>query len=643
MSKIAVDRLLRIKKLLLKEQEEDYRQYKELFLRVNLDQRRKNGVTWHPVKINHEELGAGELMHVELERTTYTDLPHQFTSGKNVTLYTEREGETKEINGTIKQVQRNVMRVVMHVDELPDWCYEGKLGVNIQFDDHSYTVMQEALDEVISAKDNRVAELRDLIEAKDGFQFEPEDESLIVPGLNLSQTRAVRKVVAAKDIMVIHGPPGTGKSTSLAHAIRETLKYESQVLVCAPTNTAVDVMTEKLIELGVDVLRLGHPARMNDDLVRSSVDGRVTASPYYKEIKELRKQAEEYFRLAGKHKRTYGREEAQERAFNYSEARKCIKDARILEDYITEELFKTAQVICCTPVTSKHKALNRKKFKTLFFDEASQALEPMLWVPLLKCNRLILAGDHYQLPPVVKSQEAKNGGLDVTILDRCVTSASSVVLLNKQYRMNDLIMGFSNRWFYGNELKSDDTVANHALVNDDTSPLSISLEFIDTAGCGFDEIQNPETLSYCNPDEGRIVYQYLDELITQYNHYSNYPTLDIGIIAPYREQREWLQEHLNEQPCVVSGRHHIQVKTIDGFQGEERDVIIISLVRSNARGEIGFLSDLRRMNVAITRARKKLVLVGDSATISKDAFYKQFLDYCEEKGIYRTAWEFSNL
>ena len=642
MSSAAVERLLRMKQLLKKEQEEDYRQYKELFLRVNIDQRRKNGVTWFPIKINNEELGAGELMHLEVERTTFTDLPHQFSSGKNVNLFTERDGEALEVNGTIKQVSRNTMRVVMHTDELPDWCYEGRLGVNIQFDDHSYTVMQDALDEVLAARHNRVAELREMIEGGQSFAFDKEDESLIVAGLNLSQTRAIRKVISARDIMVIHGPPGTGKSTSLAHAIRETLKHEKQVLVCAPTNTAVDVITEKLIELGIDVLRLGHPARMNDELVRTSVDGRVTASQYYKEIKDLRRQAEEYFRLAGKHKRSYGPQEARERAFNYSEARKCIKDARLLEDYITDELFKTAQVICCTPVTSKHKGLARKKFKTLFFDEASQALEPMLWVPLLKCERLILAGDHFQLPPVVKSHEAKSGGLDVTVLDRVVKNETAVALLNKQYRMNEVIMGFSNRWFYGNELKSDETVATHTLVNEEGSFLNQSLEFIDTAGCGYDEIQNPETLSYSNPEEGRIVYKYLNELLEVYGTYPSYPSLEIGVISPYREQREWLQEQLHEQPFMEQPHHQVQVKTIDGFQGEERDVIVISLVRSNDRGDIGFLSDLRRMNVAITRARKKLVLVGDSATIGKEPFYREFLEYCEKNGVYRTAWEFMN-
>ncbi len=642
MSLPSVERLMRMKKLLKKEQDEDYRQYKDLFLRVNIDQRRKNGVTWFPIKINNEELGAGELMHLEVERTTYTDLPHQFSSGKNVTLFTERDGETQEVNGTIKQVSRNTMRIVMHTDELPDWCYEGRLGVNIQFDDHSYTVMQEALDEVIGARNNRVAELRDIIEGDQPFGFDKEDDTLVVPGLNLSQTRAIRKVMSTRDIMVIHGPPGTGKSTSLAYAIRETLKHEKQVLVCAPTNTAVDVITEKLISLGVDVLRLGHPARMNDDLVKSSVDGRVTASQYYREIKDLRRQAEEYFRLAGKHKRSYGAEEARERAFNYAEARKCIKDARILEDYITDELFKTAQVVCCTPVTSKHKGLVRKKFKTLFFDEASQALEPLLWVPLLKCERLVLAGDHYQLPPVVKSQEAKSGGLGITVLDRVVENDQVVALLNKQYRMNQLIMGFSNHWFYGNELTSDETVATHTLVNDEGSLLAASLEFIDTAGCGYEEVQNPETLSYSNPEEGRTVYKYLTEMLEMYGTYPSYPSLEIGVISPYREQREWLQDHLPEQPFMATPHHHIQVKTIDGFQGEERDVIIISMVRSNDRGDIGFLSDLRRMNVAITRARKKLVLVGDSATIGKEPFYRELLEYCEKNGVYRTAWEFMN-
>lgn len=635
----AIERLKEVKHLLKIERDEDFRLYKELFLRVNLEQRKKNGVTWYPIKINSEELGSGDLLHLEIERTTQIDKPHQFSSGKNVSLFSNQQNEIFEITGTIKSVYKNSLKLIIHSDELPDWCYEGKLGLNIQFDDNSYTEMQKALDTVIDAKYNRVAELREMIEGTIPITFDKIIDDILIPQLNLSQNRAVRHVLSVNDIGVVHGPPGTGKTTSLVQAIRLTLQNEKQVLVCAPTNSAVDLLTEKLVELGIDVLRLGHPARMADELLNSSVDGRVAASPYYRDIKNLRRNAEEYFKMAGKYKRVFGKEEAQQRTAYYTEAKNCIKEARLLEDFITDELFKTAQVICCTPVTSTHRALARKRFKTLFFDEASQALEPMVWIPLLKCNRLILCGDHFQLPPVVKSQLAKKGGLDQTLLDKCIAIPKAVVLLNRQYRMSNAIMGFSNHYFYNNELIADESVSNHSLINDESSYLSKSIEFIDTAGCSFDEVQNPETLSYFNPKEGDILFKHLQQLLNEYSVFEHAPVIEIGIISPYREQREWLKENIIDVELVKTKVESLSVKTIDGFQGEERDVIYISLVRSSEKHEIGFLSDLRRMNVAITRAKKKLVVIGDSATIGSSPFYQAFLEYCEKHGAYRTAWE----
>jgi ATP-dependent RNA/DNA helicase IGHMBP2 len=637
----AIERLKRVKDLLKIERDEDYRLYKELFLRVNLEQRKKNGVTWYPIKINTEELGSGDLLHLEIERTSQLDKPHQFNSGKNVSLFSNQQNETLEITGTIKSVSKNSLKLIIHSDELPDWCYDGKLGLNIQFDDNSYHEMQRALDIVIEAKNNRVAELREMIEGKIPLSFEKINTDLLIPQLNLSQNRAVRHVLSVNDIGVLHGPPGTGKTTSLVQAIRLTLQTENQVLVCAPTNSAVDLLTEKLVELGIDVLRLGHPARMADELLNSSMDGKIATSPYYKDVKNLRRNAEEYFRMAGKYKRVFGKEDAQQRAAYYTEAKTCIKEARLLEDFIVDELFKTAQVICCTPVTSTHRAIQRKRFDTLFFDEASQALEPMIWIPLLKCKRLILSGDHFQLPPVVKSIEAKKGGLDQTLLDACIELKDAVVLLNRQYRMSSAIMGFSNHYFYNNELIADESVAGHRLVNDEGSYLSKSIEFIDTAGCSFDEIQNPETLSHSNPKEGKILFKHLQQLLIDYSLNADLAPLDIGIISPYKEQREWLKDNQLHFDLDKTKLHTLSIKTIDGFQGEERDVIYISLVRSNDRHEIGFLNDLRRMNVAITRAKKKLVVIGDSATIGSSAFYQSFLEYCEKEGMYRTAWEWA--
>lgn len=637
----AILRLQKLKEVLKIERDEDFKLYQEQFLRAGIDQRRKNGLTWYPVKITNEELGAGEYLHLEVERTSFLDTPHQFNSGKNVSLFSNHSEEKFELNATIKMASRNSLKIIVPYDELPDWCYEGKLGLNIQFDDNSYNEMQNALDVVIHARNNRVAELREMIEGTEALSFSKIKEEILIPKLNLSQNKAVRHVLSVNDIGVIHGPPGTGKTTSLIEAIRLTLQTENQILVCAPTNAAIDIITEKLHESGVNVLRLGHPARISEELLSCGIDGKIAASLFYKDIKNLRRNAEEYFRMAGKYKRVFGKEEAKQRTAYYTEARTCLKEARQLEEHLTDELFRTAQVICCTPVGSNNKGMMRKTFQTLFFDEASQALEPMIWIPLVKCKRIILSGDHFQLPPVVKSIEAKRRGLGETMLDRCIQLKEAVVLLNRQYRMSNAIMGFSNAYFYKGELTADESVQENRLVNDEESLLSKSLEFIDTAGCSYDEIQNPETLSYSNPKEGELVFLHLQQLLTDYLAFENLPAIDIGIIAPYKEQIEWLKDNQSAYTLNTEKLASLDIKTIDGFQGEERDVIYITLVRSNENQEIGFLGDLRRINVAITRAKKKLVIIGDSSTIGAHAFYKEFLEYCEKHGAYRTAWEWA--
>jgi len=637
----SIARLIHLKKLLLIERDEDFLQYKEQFLKASIEQRRKNGLTWYPIKINSNELGYAELLQIEVERTTHIDTAHQFSSGKNVTLFSNQpNNEVFEINGTIKAAFKNKLKIILHCDDLPDWCYEGKLGINIQFDDNSYTEMQKALDEVIKARNNRVAELREILEGEIPLNFEKENNDIIIPQLNLSQNRAIRKSLSANDLAVIHGPPGTGKTTTLVNAIRICLQSEKQVLVCAPTNTAVDLLTEKLLEQGVTVLRLGHPARISEELVNSSVDGQIQQHQHFNEIKTLRRNAEEYFRMASKYKRVFGKQEAEQRAAYYTEAKTCLKDARLLEDYIVNDLFNSVQVICCTPVTSTHRALSKKRFNTLFFDEASQALEPMVWIPLLKCNRIILSGDHHQLPPVVKSMQAAKEGLGITMLDRCIKFENAVSLLNKQYRMNSPIMQFSNSYFYNNQLEADDTVKDHALAHEeDEEFFNKPIEFIDTAGCSFDEEQNPETLSSFNVQEGNLLFKHLQQLLYWHSQLNYTHPITVGIISPYKEQVGWLKENMSNFEFDHSKISELRIKTIDGFQGEECDVIYISLVRSNADQQIGFLSDLRRMNVAITRARKKLVVIGDSATIGSNPFYKAFIEYCETNGYYRSAWE----
>lgn len=641
----SIKRLKLLKELLIIEREEDYFQYKEQFLKVGIEKRKQNGLTWYPIQILSEEIGYGELLQIEVERTSMLDTPHQFSTGKNITVFSSKNHEeTAELIGTIKRVNKNKMLIILHAEEMPDWCYDGKLGINIQFDDNSYTEMQKALDVVINARNCKTAELREIIEGVEASSFEKIDESILIPQLNLSQNRAVRHSLAANDIAVIHGPPGTGKTTTLVNTVRLVLQTEKQVLVCAPTNTAVDLVSEKLMEQGINVLRVGHPARISEELMKASVDGQIQSNPYYKDIKNLRKNAEEYFRMAGKYKRVFGREDAAQRASFYAEAKNCLKEARLLEDHVVNSLFEDAQVICCTPVASTHRGLAKKHFKTLFFDEASQALEPMVWIPLLKCDRIIFSGDHFQLPPVVKSLQAKKEGLDVTMLDRCIPLANVSMLLNRQYRMHNAIMSFSNSYFYKNELEADISVKDALLdATSDYEILNTPIELIDTAGCSFDEYQNPETLSLSNTGEADLLFKHLNILLENYSMANSQYKISVGIISPYKEQIEMLSEKLKEQDYSEKPIRHISVKTIDGFQGEERDVIYISLVRSNPNSEIGFLSDVRRMNVALTRAKKKLVVIMDTSTVGNHPFYKAFIEYCEKNNFYKSAWDFIHL
>ena len=644
------DRLQLLRKLLKVERDEDFAQYKLHFSRNNINHRRENGVTWYPIVISNVEIGIGEYLSIDIERTTNHNEPHKFSGGKIASLFSNNNNtESGTLNGTIKVLAPNKIRLSLNVDELPDWCDDGKLGINLLFDETSYKEMDIALEKVINASHNRLAHLRDVMYKIKAPVFEKIDVSIHITGLNQSQNEAVRKIIAAKDLAIIHGPPGTGKTTTLVQAIRQTLLNEKQVLVCSSSNTAVDLLTEKLHREGISVLRLGNPARISEEVLMNTLDAKVAAHESYKDLKSYRKTAEEYFRMAGKYKRTFGREEREQRQLFYQEARKILKDAKILEDYIISEQFNKAQVIACTPVVSSGRMMRDRQFTTVFIDEAAQALEPMCWIPISRSNRVIFAGDHFQLPPTVKSKKAETEGLKETLFENGMHIENVSVMLNTQYRMNQHIMNFSNRKFYKGNLIADSSV-KETVLSFDTNEflLNTPLDFIDTAGCGYNEIVNPESLSIANPEEGQLLIKHLKLVLEQHSGASpalqiaekSKKRITIGIISPYKEQVQYLTNLLATDEEFEAYRSQIAIKTVDGFQGQERDIIYISMVRSNDQREIGFLNDIRRMNVALTRAKKKLVVIGDSATIGNHPFYKDFLDYAESVGAYKSAWEY---
>jgi len=548
MSKTGLERLQHLQKLLKMERDEDLAQYKSFFSRNNINYRKENGVTWYPIIITNIEIGLGEYLIIDIERTSNHNEPHQFSGGKTAALFSNTHPDVSPLNGTIKVIHQNKLRLSLTVDELPDWCDDGKLGINLLFDEAGYREMDIALEKIINANHNRLSHLRDVMYGLIPPNFDKASNFSPIASLNETQNKAVQKIISAKDIAVIHGPPGTGKTTTLVQAIRETLKNEKQVLVCSPSNTAVDLLTEKLFREGINVLRLGNPARISEEVLINTLDAKVAAHASYKDLKAYRKTADEYFRMAGKYKRNFGKEERQQRQLLYIEARKILQEARLLEDYILHEQFEKAQVIACTPVVSSNRMMRDKRFSTVFIDEAAQALEPMAWIPITRSERVVFAGDHFQLPPTVKSKKAEDLGLKETLFERCVQLPEVSIMLNIQYRMHEHIMNFSNQQFYKGELKADASVKDTVLSFDEQEILLHSaIDFIDTAGCGYNEIINPESLSIANPEEAALLIKHLKLLLEQYEQSNKSgKKITIGIISPYKEQVNYLTAKVAE-------------------------------------------------------------------------------------------------
>ena len=629
--------------LLKTEQEEDRKQYKDKMLNSPLSLRRAQGLSWYPIIIRESYYGVGERLILELERPSHTEISHQFQFGKVASLfsnYNNDGADNPSISGVVTSVRPNNIKLTLFVDELPDWVDNGKLGVDLLFDESSYKEMENAVNQVMKAKNNRVEHLREILLGYETAKFKTLKNPVTISSLNESQNKAVNNILAAEDLAIVHGPPGTGKTTTIVQAIREIVALEKQTLVCAPSNTAVDLLTEKLNEQGLNVLRIGHPARVSEFQLAHTLDAKISAHKEYKTIKELKKRSIEFRNLALKYKRHFGREERNQRKAIMDESRKLQQEASKIEEYIVEDLLSKADVITCTLVGSTAFVLKDLNFKTVFIDEAAQALEPATWIPILRAEKVVLAGDHFQLPPTVKSVKTVREGLNVTLFEKAIGRQKADVMLETQYRMNEKIMNFSGKEFYKGLLKAAPIVKDWVLGSENDF-ISVPVEFIDTAGCSFEEKLNKENLSTYNPDEADLLLKHFNLLFEALESSGkNILEYRAGIISPYKAQVELLREKIKQLSFIERMEKNIVVNTVDGFQGQERDIIYISLVRSNSSGEIGFLGDIRRMNVAMTRAKKKLVVVGDSATLGSHPFYKDFLTYAESINAYKSAWEF---
>lgn len=620
--------LLQRQRMLL---EIEYNHEKEEFRKqtetMGVERKVRRGDAWFPISIGRSYYNSLNQMVVEVMRQPGSDIEHNFEAGRPVCFFTIKndmgtagakntKGGSKlqylSFTATVSYAEQDRMVVALpDSGRIVDLQRQDALGVQLFFDETSYRLMFEALDRVIRARSGRLADLRDIFYTKapaSRYTF----DAMRFPWLNASQEKAVNEVLWAKDVAVVHGPPGTGKTTTLVEAIFETLRRESQVLVCAQSNMAVDWISEKLVDRGINVLRIGNPTRVNDKMLFFTYERRFEAHPDYPQLWSIRKAIRE-LRQQRKHADSW-----------HQKMERLKSRATELELRIRSSLFGEARVIASTLTGAANRVLEGEKYSTLFIDEAAQALEAACWIAIRKAGRVILAGDHCQLPPTVKSIMALKGGLGKTLMERIVENKpETVTLLKMQYRMNEQIMKFSSEWFYHGMVESAPTVSHRGILDYDTPMM-----WIDTAECDGKEEFVGENFGRINRAEAELTLQTLQQYLEKIGKQRILEeSIDVGIISPYRAQVQLLRKELRKREFFRPYRHLLTVNTVDGFQGQDRDIILISLVRSNDGGDIGFLRDLRRMNVAITRARMKLIILGSSETMTSHPFYKKLYEY----------------
>ncbi len=631
------------RRLLTIEYEEERKAFTQLRDRIGVSRLVERGQAWWPVRGLRTFHNALFQRVIEIKRDLSEDMErddHSFEPGKPVIFFSEDgEGKVKYgITGIVSYTdgERMVVAISESADAEPRFDAGRKCGVMLSFDETTYRAMFDALDRVMKAK-GRLGELRDLFYSRrkaGELTFEP----ITVSYLNRSQEEGVNKVLHAKDVAIVHGPPGTGKTTTLVEAIFETLRRESQVLVCAQSNMAVDWISEKLVDRGLSVLRIGNPSRVNDKMLGFTYERLFEAHPDYPLLWSVRKAIGE---LRGTKKHTDSWHQKMDRLKGR---------ATELEYRINADLMGNARVVACTLVGSSHRLLDGMKFSTLFIDEAAQALEAACWIPMKRVGRVVLAGDHCQLPATVKSYEAMKGGLGVSLMERLVENhPEAVVLLNMQYRMHEDIMRFSSGWFYEGGMTAAPEVRHRGILD-----LDIPMEWVDTSAMGqgranpgdeeeaheeigalageeaecYRETEAGESHGRVNRDEAILTLVKLGEYIEKIGGRRVLEEkIDFGLISPYRAQVQFLRKMIRNTPWFKPYRRLITINTVDGFQGQERDVIVLSLVRSNEKGDIGFLRELRRMNVAITRARMKVIIIGNAETLSSHKFYRRLIGY----------------
>jgi superfamily I DNA and/or RNA helicase len=623
----------KLKRLLSLEKVEDdtffAKQFRDFSL-SKIGKAAKEGICWYPLAFEKTIKVDEDTFKVTFRLPHNMEEEHSFQPGSSVKIF-----HANVLNGSIIDFTEGIIDLI-HINTVVvsyfakkhlNWMEEEGIGIHLFFSKYTYTVMEKALDDISRADGNRLAQLRDIMFGTQQANFMP-CNPYHNEWLNPSQQKAVNHILSSQDVALVHGPPGTGKTTTLVEAIIETLKTEHQIMVCAFNNIAVDVIAEKLMERGISVVRIGNPAKVTDELLNVTYEAMFCEHPYYTDILSCKAKIKElksgYSKIPSRSKRK--KIEIKNQILEYQHY------ASFLEFSIKSFIFKNSQVVAATMIGSSFQILKGVTFSTIFIDEAAQALEPACWAPITKANRVIFAGDHHQLPPTIKSYEAAQSGLMHTLFEKIIErNPECATLLTTQYRMHETIMNFSSRWFYAGRLVAFPGVRYKTLVDND-----IPVEWVDTSKCKFRENRQTHGTSIYNDEEAELMF------LTLFNYMEKLgerrileERVTIGIISPYSAQVNLFRNRIKEYRYFDDFLSHklISMKTIDGFQGQERDIIAISLVRSNREARIGFLSDYRRINVAMTRARKKLLLIGNSSTLREDPFFEALFQYVQKNGL----------
>ncbi len=594
--------------------------------------RRAEGLTWSPVEVEPGDGAVGGMASVVVRWQPGSGELQAFRAGAPV-LLSAVDGSGEPRRGIVRNATPDTLHVLLEGPPPSRSELHGSWTLDVRPDERSAKTMAWALSEWLNASDKTRRTFRDGVL---GYADLPEaagraDGAAPVSHLNGPQQAAVEAIVERPPLLLLHGPPGTGKTTTLVAAIQGLVAGGEQVLATAPSNTAVDVLAAKCRDAGLRVVRIGHPARVDETLLSCTVDALVEQDPGYRQVRELRRRATDAFHDADRNRRSFGADDRRDKRAARDEGRDLLREARATEAYLVDRVLRDADVVCATLIGTADPLLGSLRFPVVVMDEAGQALEPAAWVALLRADRAVLAGDPQQLPPTVRSLEAAKGGFDISLLEKCMDRHAGVPgrshLLTVQYRMHRSIMQPPSDAFYAGALEADGSVAERGIAG---------LEpwvFIDTAGCGFEEAREEGAESTSNPEEAVFVVARIAELLAAA------PSASIGVVAPYRAQVQELNARIAEAGWTAADRARVEVSTVDSFQGQERDVMVLSLTRSNGEGEIGFLNEYRRTNVAMTRARMHLLMVGDSATLGSDPFFSWLIDRALADGAHRSAWD----